>query len=243
MMKIDQRKRYFCVFDTETTRIATDKNNDKPLIYDLGFAICDKNGEIYESYNFMVQNIYYSELMENAFFADRRPWYDEQIANGVIPVRSFGQILYNMNKVMSRYPNMTLCAYNLDFDLRALKATAALTRQPNYKGTVQSLFTVKFELQDIWGLAVESIYLPQKGYKRFIDKFDFYTPKGNPQTGAEIGYRYIVKDSEFIEDHTALSDVYIEVEILSHALRQKKKYSKGILPKPWKLVAEELGTK
>lgn len=241
-MTIDKRKKYFMVFDTETTILAGDKNNDKPLIYDIGFAVCDKEGNIYESYNYIVQNIYHSDLMENAFFSNKRPWYDEQIALGNVEVRSFGQVIYNMNKVISRYPNMTLAAYNLDFDMRALKSTSYLTKQPGYNGTMESIIKHKVEYQDIWGLAVEAIYLPQKGYKRFIDKFDFYTPKGNPQTGAEIGYRYIVKDSEFIEDHTALSDVYIEVEILVHALKQHKKFTKGILPHPWKLAKKAFET-
>ena len=241
-MNIDKRRKYFMVFDTETTRIATDKNNDSPLIYDIGFAVCDKEGTIYESYNYIVQNIYYSDLMENAFFSNKRPMYDNEIALGNVEVKSFGQIIYNMNKVISRYPNMTLAAYNLDFDIRALRATSALTKQKGYNGNIKSVITGNVEYQDIWGLAVEAIYLPQKGYKRFIDKFDFYTPKGNPMTGAEIGYRYIVKDSEFIEDHTALSDVYIEVEILVHALKQHRKFTKGILPSPWRIVAKALKT-
>ena len=237
MIKIDNRKRYFMVFDTETTRLASDIKNDKPLIYDIGFAICDKQGEIYESYNYIIQNIYYSDLMENAFFGSKRPWYDEQISLGNITVKSFGQAIYNMNKVISRYPNMTVCAYNLDFDMRALKATSALTRQPGYNGDISSVIKGEVKYQDIWGLAVEAIYLPQKGYKRFIEKFNLYTPAGNPKTSAEVGYQYIVKNSEFIEDHTALSDVYVEIDILVHALKQHKKYVKGILPKPWKLVA------
>lgn len=238
-IKIDNRKKYFLVFDTETTVLKEGEGFDNPLIYDIGFAVCDKKGHIYESYNYIVQNIYYSDTMNNAFYGAKRPWYDKQIEEGKIQVRSFGQILYNMDKVMSRYPNITLCAYNLQFDLRALAATAKLTNQKRYKGSVQSLFDTPFEVQDIWGLAVEAIYLPQKGYKRFIDTNDFYSPKGNPKTSAEVGYRYIEKNPEFIEDHTALSDVYIEVEILAHALKQKKKYHKGILPNPWKKVANE----
>jgi len=238
MMKIDNRKKYFLVFDTETTTLDKDNNSSKPLIYDIGFAVCDKTGKIYESYNYIVENIYGSPAMNNAFYGSKRPWYDEQIKNGSIQVRSFGQILFNLNKVMNRYPNITISAYNLSFDLRALEATANLTNQKRYKGNIRSLFDRDFEIQDIWAMAVESIYLPQKGYKRFIDLNDLYTEKGNPRSSAEVGYRYMHNDSEFIEDHTALSDVYIEVEILVHALRQHKKYSKGIFENPWKLLSK-----
>lgn len=238
MIKIDNRKKYFLVFDTETTTLDKEDAFGKPLIYDIGFAVCDKKGKIYESYNYIVRNIYYSNAMNNAFYGNKRPWYDEQIEKGNILVRDFGQVLYNLNKVMSRYPNITLSAYNLSFDLRALKATADLTNQKRYKGNIESLFDRDFEIQDIWAMAVESIYLPQKGYKRFIDLNGLYTDKGNPKSSAEVGYRYMHNDKDFIEDHTALSDVFIEVEILAHALRQHKKYSKGIFHNPWRLLSE-----
>lgn len=235
--KIDGRKRYYLVFDTETTALEKDTFN-APLIYDLGFAVCDKQGNIYESYNYIIRNIFYSDVMKNAFYGNKRPWYEEQIENGKIQVRDFGQVLYNMNKVMSRYPNITLGAYNLDFDLRALQATAKLTQQKRYNGSLESLFDRDFEVQDIWGLAVESIYLPQKRYKKFIATHELYTPVGNPKSSAEVGYKYLVNNNDFVEDHTALSDVLIEVDILAHALKQNKKYTKGILQNPWKLLSD-----
>ena len=237
MIKIDNRKKYFLVFDTETTTLQADDAFSNPLIYDFGMAICDKSGHVYESYNWIVKNIYYSKAMNNAFYGCKRPWYDKEIEAGNIGVRDWGQILYNVNKVISKYPNITIAAYNLSFDLRALMATSKLTNQKRFNGKIESLFDKDFEIQDIWAMAVQSIYLPQKGYKRFIEVNDLYTEKGNPKSSAEVGYRYMHKNPEFIEDHTALSDVLIEVEILAHALKQHKKYNKGILASPWRLLS------
>lgn len=239
-IKVDNRKKYFLVFDTETTVLSKDEGLANPLIYDIGMAVCDKKGYVYEYYNFIVENIFNrKELMNLAFYGNKIPWYEEQIKNGTVLVRSWGQILYNMNKIINRYPNITLSAYNLEFDLRAMAATSRLTKQARYNGSIASLFDKPVEFQDIWSLAVEAIYLPQKGYKRFIEQNNLFSPKGNPKTSAEVGYRYIHKDPNFIEDHTALSDVFIEVEILAHALKQKKKFSKGIPKHPWKIIANE----
>ena len=44
-----------------------------------------------------------------------------------------------------------------------------------------------------------------------------------PQLKAEVLYRYISGDNEFIESHTGLEDVEIETEILAYCYRQHKK--------------------
>ena len=46
------------------------------------------------------------------------------------------------------------------------------------------------------------------------------TPR--PQVKAEVLYRYISGDNEFIEDHTGLADVLIEKEIFTYCTKQKK---------------------
>ena len=42
MEKIDRRKSYYITLDTETTN-----GFDDPLVYDLGFAVVDKNGKLF----------------------------------------------------------------------------------------------------------------------------------------------------------------------------------------------------
>ena len=48
------------------------------------------------------------------------------------------------------------------------------------------------------------------------------TKSGRPQATAEILYRYISGDDDFIESHTGLEDVMIEKEIFVHCMRQHK---------------------
>lgn len=235
MIKIDKRRKYYMVFDTEATVFEDDKNLSFPLIYDIAYAICDKQGNIYEKANFIIGSIYYSKMMENAFFSNKRPLYDEMISNGSIEVKTFPQVMYSINKTISKYPNMTISAYNLDFDLRALRGTATLTKLSWYtKGDTNSLFWGKVEYQDLWGMAIETIYVPQKGFRKFIVEHDFFTEKGNPKSSAEIGYRYLKLDKDFVEDHMAMSDVLIEVQLLAHSIKQHKKYTKGILKSPFR---------
>ena len=54
---------------------------------------------------------------------------------------------------------------------------------------------------------------------------------GTPRATAEILYRYITQDVDFIEDHTGLEDVLIEKEIFVRCMKQHKKMRKGAFEK------------
>lgn len=54
-------------------------------------------------------------------------------------------------------------------------------------------------------------------------KNNWLTDANNFKTSAEIGYRFITGNVDFIEEHTGLEDVLIEIEIMAYALRQNKR--------------------
>lgn len=237
-MKIDKRKNYYITIDTETTQgWGKGPKLYSPLIYDIGYAIHDKKGEIYETGNFIIKNIFYSKAMKTAFYGNKIPWYTEQIATKKIEAVSYAKAIYEINKVCKKYKKLTLLAYNAKFDVSAIMTTAEYTQLKQYDGTLESIFYMvkKLKVQDVWGMFVETIGT-RKSYKKFTDENGFVSEKGNRKTSAEVAYRYLVKNPNFIEDHTALSDVLIEVYIFAQAMRQKKKYSREILSHPWKLV-------
>ena len=55
------------------------------------------------------------------------------------------------------------------------------------------------------------------------------TPR--PQKKAETVYRYITRDTDFVESHTGLEDVKIETLIMAYCYRQHKKMRKGLWEK------------
>ena len=52
-VKIDRRKKYIMCLDVETAN-----GFSKPLIYDMGFAITDKKGNIYQKFSFVIEEIF-----------------------------------------------------------------------------------------------------------------------------------------------------------------------------------------
>ena len=76
---IDNRIHYYLALDTETTN-----GLDQPLVYDIGGAIVDKQGRIYEKFSFVIRDIYIyeRELMRTAYYADKIPEYAADIREG-----------------------------------------------------------------------------------------------------------------------------------------------------------------
>ena len=61
---IDKRKHYIIVLDTETCNgISTNDGLDlsDSLVYDLGFAVVDKKGTVYETFSFIISEIFYQK--------------------------------------------------------------------------------------------------------------------------------------------------------------------------------------
>lgn len=237
-MKIDNRKKWLTVIDTETTGKTPEGGLKFPLIYDIGWIIGDTAGNPALKREFIVQEIFYNPIMANAFYGRKMPYYQDRVCRADILVKPFREILALLNADLNLFKKNSLMAYNLNFDLRALKATAKFCKIIAWdEKDHNALFDIAPNLQDIWGLAVETIALPDKeNFYQFIDENNLYTPAGNPKTSAEVLYQFIKNDPDFIESHTALADCEIEYEIAVHALKTKKKFFKGILPNPWQKV-------
>ena len=230
-VKIDRRKKYIMCLDVETAN-----GFSKPLIYDMGFAITDKKGNIYQKFSFVIEEIFDNkELMDTAYYKEKVPMYLEKIANGETIKVKYLEMREVFLKCLEVYRVDMVAAYNLNFDMRALRTT---TEKLYGKG--KRFLTSEYkdiELMCIWSFACEVLY-SRPSFINFIDKHNLMTEKGNPLTNAEVGYRYISGDLEFEEAHRGLQDVEIECQILAKCFAQRKKHESGILPNPWNIVAK-----
>jgi hypothetical protein len=87
----------------------------------------------------------------------------------------------------------------------------------------------------IWNMACTSI-LNTENYVRFALENGFVSEHDNIQTSAEVAYRYLTNETTFIESHTGLEDVKIEIEILLAVLRSEMEYSDKIYSACWRTV-------
>jgi len=217
-MKIDKRRSYFIVFDTETAN-----GLDCPLMYDLGFAVIDKTGKVYAHYSFIIFEIFFgmSDLMSSAYYAEKIPMYKEQIKNGerkVVTLYTARKIFYEICK---EYNVKAVIAHNARFDYKSTTGTQRYVTKSKYR----FFLPYGVEVWDTMKMAQDTI-CKQTMYKEWCVKNGYVTKNGQVRKTAEILYRYISGKHDFIESHTGLEDVLIEKEIFVHCINQHKKMRK-----------------
>lgn len=225
---MSRRKEMFLVIDTETCNTI-----EQPLPYDIGFAICDKRGNIAEERSYVVAETFLDmkETMKSAYFAEKIPQYWEDIKNGTREIKSIYKIRKEVKDLMKKYNVKKVGAYNMGFDKRALNNVVRYTT----KSFCRWFFPFGTEFFCIWHLATQTL-LQQKTFFKMAEKNDWFSEKGNLLTNAEVTYNYIKKMSDFKEEHKGLEDVRIEIEIMAHCFRQHKKMNTNINTSCWRLV-------
>lgn len=215
------------VIDTETApmrKVPMYMMAANSLVYDMGGVVRDtKTGEIVHSFSFIIADTFYNNaMMQSAYYASKLPQYHEGVAKGLWTSVSFKYAYDYIHTIIVNYGIKTVWAYNAQFDITTLDNT--INHYSN--GWVTKFFPAHIVIKDIWARC--SNITGTKKYVSYCIDNGYLTDKGNPKTSAEIVYRYLTQNHDFIEAHTALNDAEIEAFILTCAQKNKKKAQKGI---------------
>ena len=222
---MNKKKKYHLVLDVETIGA-----NEK-YIYDIGYAIVDREGNIYEERSYIIREIFFNtSLMDKAYYREKIPEYFDDIATGYRKVITFAEMRTELLAFLIQYNVKVISAYNLPFDMGALKATTQFLNQGKKFLTKEHK---NVELLCLWSFACEVLYTPK--FQKVAREKGWVTQKGNIQTSAEIGYRFLTGQDDFQEEHKGLDDVKIEIEIMKACYRKKKKHKSGIIPHCWRI--------
>lgn len=199
----------FLMIDTETTN-----SIDDPICYDIGFAVIDAEGTIYETHSYVVADVFLDdELMSSAFFADKVPQYWEDIKNGTRKLRRFKTIRSIVYDVCRQYDIKVAVAHNARFDNRSLNLTQRFLTSSKYRYFLP--YGVEF-----WDtLKMARKIFKGEDYDTFCYENEYLTKRGCKRYTAEILYRFLTGDNDFIESHTGLEDVMIEKEIFIYCMK------------------------
>ena len=178
---IDRRRTYYLTIDTETAN-----TTECPFMYDLGGAIHDKHGKVYETFSFIIYDVFYAdrELFNTAYYADKRAMYEEQIANGERKVVTIFTARRFMRDLCAQYNVKAIIAHNARFDYRATNYTMRYITKSEYR----YFLPYGIPLWDTLKMAQDTI-CKQKTYIRFCEENDFLKKNGTPRATAEILYK------------------------------------------------------
>lgn len=224
----------------------------KPLIYDLGWAIVDRRGKTYQRKNFLITEIFsVPEIFNTAYYRDKKSIYLEKLRKGEIILVNWDTAIKELESDLASVE--CVGAYNAMFDYKkaipftekyiemlyspdyykwienqnsACEKIVANCRENHNKNFDSKNFILrgnKYPLFDIWGLACKYM-INNDEYKQMCIENGWITASGKYfKTSAETTFSYYSKNTNFIESHTAIDDVNIEVKIFSNIVKRTLK--------------------
>lgn len=227
------RRKFLIGLDTETCNgIMVNEKLDLncSLVYDLGWAVVDKYGEVYKKQSFVIFETFVGmkDVMQSAYYAEKIPQYWEDIKSGKRKLVTFQTARKALLADMKEFKTNIVFAHNASFDLRALNTTYRYITKSKYR----YFFRWGTEIWDTLKMSKDTI-CKQKSYIEYCKRNGYMTKHKTPRprATAEILYRYLTGNENFDESHTGLEDVLIEKEILKHCFRQHKKMRKNVFEK------------
>ena len=263
-------KKMYCVVDTETATLPYadeiaqgDPERKKkiaiakPLVYDIGWTICDRAGVIHDRKQFLIAETFSVPAVFNtAYYAEKRPIYLEMLKKGETVIKPWNEVMEIFMADLEKVDSVG--AFNAMFDFKkAIPFTELYIKMlysPDYfkweeiqRNSCRRIAFEKpsndknpdfdpdhflfrgrlYDLFDLWGLATTHL-LNNVTYKNNCLKHGMLTNSGVYfKTSAETSYRYLCDKYDFMESHTALDDAEIESYIL-HKIAQKHAVSNGI---------------
>ena len=204
--------------------------------YNVGYIIADRYGNIYRERSFALPENIYINVVRSAKLNQAV----EMTAGNVT------DILQDFKNPF--FKRKYKCVGNEEFKKRLLKDIKKNNIKKIYaynvafdKASLKNLFGDDFEKLEVEFIDIIPIILRTKlltkRYCQFCIDNGYVTEKGNIMTKAEIVYRYLFSDLNFIEEHTGLADVKIEYQILLKAFQTRKKIDSTPCM-AWKVLAE-----
>lgn len=276
--KKGKKPQLFLVLDTETAtlpfadgicRTAKEKQTvaiSKPLVYDLGWQIVDRKGNVYSRHNFLITEIFcVPAIFDTAYYKEKKPLYFDMLAKGEITKADWAYATKILEEDLARVDFVG--AFNSMFDYKKAipftekyinklesvdyysweqeqkeKCQRMLHEKSNYKnpnwdGDNFDFRDKKYPLFDLWGIACERL-INNKAYKDKCLEMGMLTASGQFfKSSAETTYRHIQETYGFIESHTALDDAIIESQILTMASK-KGKLTMGLQYFPFQMLGK-----
>lgn len=195
------------VFDTETTSI------EKPFCYNVGYAVHNVDtATTLVKREFVCEQVWHNPMLfTTAYYSNKREIYVKRMRARKIKLEKFGFVCQQMIRDIEFFKIEYAYAYNSEFDEKVFNFNCDWFKCNNPFDNLTIL--------DIRGNVHSKIAFTDE-FKAFCEENNRFTEKGNYSTTAETLFQFIAKDTAFEEEHTALADSEIELEILIETIRR-----------------------
>ena len=201
-------KNIYCTLDTETFGGASIPDG----IYHIAGFIHDREGKILAPFNYLIAE-HFDKINADEYAKKNFGRYLQMVADGVVTmVDTEEHAIQMIDALCSCYGVRYMMAYNSVFDFDRTAARALIKNR---------------EFIDIYLMALQTITHLKK-YRQFCLTNGFQSRSGKScATSAESIYAFLTNNASYQEEHTALEDSKIEMQIFLACLRTHKKYTKN----------------
>lgn len=202
-------KNIYCTLDTETFGGASNPKG----IYHLAGIIHDRKGNIFATFNYLIAE-HYEEIEKDDYAKKNFYKYANMIQNGIVTmVDTEKAAVAAVDALCNYYGVRYMMAYNTGFDFCKTECKVLIENR---------------EFIDIYLMTVQTITHIKK-YAKFCWENGFRSSTGKSvATSAESVFAYLTGNVEYKEEHTALEDSKIEMQIFLACLATHKKYTKNM---------------
>lgn len=203
------KKNIYLTLDTETVGGASNPTGT----YHVGGFVHDRKGNILGGFNLLIME-HYDEIKNDDYAKKNFHIYEEGLKNGTFTVVDTEEhALKIISSICDYFGVKYVMAYNTGFD---------------YVKTFCKALIEDREFIDIYLMTLQTI-AHKKSYARFCRENGFKSRSGKTcATTAESVYAYLTDNADYKEEHTALEDSKIEMEIFLACLKMHKKYTKNV---------------
>ncbi len=201
-------KNIYCTLDTETFGGAS-----KPKgIYHLGGLIHDRAGNVLACFNYVIAE-HYGEIELDSYAKRNMERYTDMVKNGTATMIDTEVHAVEMVSSLCDFFNVRyVMAFNSGFDFGKTACKALLDGR---------------EFIDIWLMALQTLVIRKK-YVTFCRENGLTSStKKSCSTSAQTVYAYLTGNPGYDEEHTALEDAKIEMEIFVKCVAAHKKFTKN----------------
>ncbi|MBP3801572.1 MAG: hypothetical protein J6I85_06100 [Clostridia bacterium] len=201
-------KNIYCTLDTETFGGASNPKG----IYHLAGIIHDREGHIYAIFNYLIAE-HYEEIEKDEYAKKNFYKYSIMVAEGLVTmIASEKEAVRMVDELCNFYNVRYMMAYNSAFDFVKTECRELIVNR---------------EFIDIYLMTLQTITHIKK-YAKFCRENNFSSASGKTvSTSAQSVFAYLTNNADYQEEHTALEDSKIEMQIFLACIATHKKYTKN----------------
>ena len=201
-------KTVYCTLDTETFGGAANPKG----IYHLAGFIHYRDGSVIAPFNYLIAE-HYNEINKDEYAKKNFNRYLSMVANGEITmIDTEAHAIEAVDAICNLFGVKYMMAYNSAFDFGKTSCAKLIENR---------------EFIDIYLMALQTITHVKK-YAKFCRENGLRASSGRSvATSAEAVFAYITGNPQYSEEHTALEDSKIEMQIFLACLATHKRFTKN----------------